>query len=375
MPWRESTAMSQRIEFIQLATRPGANVSQLCGQFGISRKTGYKWLNRFRAGGHEALADQSRRPHHMPNRTPPAMEARIVQVREEHPAWGGPKIHAFLRRAGEPVPNSPNTVTAVLHRHGLIDPSEKPKHTPYQRFEREKPNQLWQMDFKGYFALADGSECHPLTVLDDHSRFLLGLKACPNEQRQTVQAQLGTVFRAYGLPERMIMDNGSPWGDSAESRYTIFTTWLMRLGIKISHSRPYHPQTMGKDERLHRTLKAELLSRRRLADLPDSQAAFDAWREMYNHERPHQALDMEPPSSRYESSPRPFPEELPPLLYEPGDHTRKVDAAGRISFANRPLYLGKAFRGQLVGVRPTDIDGVFSVYFCSQCIKELDLRQ
>ena len=165
------------------------------------------------------------------------------------------KIKAYLeRKEGSRMPSA-STITAILKRNEQIDPAESSKHRPFQRFEMEQPNQLWQMDFKGYFALEEGGYCHPLTVLDDHSRFLLGLRACPNEAMVTVKAQLSEIFRSYGLPDRMLMDNGSPWGDDADTHHTIFTAWLIRLGVQVSHGRPYHPQTQGKDERLHRTLQ------------------------------------------------------------------------------------------------------------------------
>ncbi len=168
-----------------------------------------------------------------------------------------------------------------------------------QRFERATPNELWQMDFKGHFKLDQG-RCHPLTILDDHSRFLLGLHACSNQLWQTVQSQLTLTFRAYGLPECMLMDNGSPWGDDRESRHTIFTAWLMRLGVNVTYGRPFHPQTQGKDERLHRTFKAELLQGMQFHTLQECQGQFDAWRDFYNQERPHQALNQKVPAEERE---------------------------------------------------------------------------
>ena len=210
MPWKETTTMSLRTEFIHLAELAGANFSQLCRGFGISRKTGYKWLKRYREGGESGLADRSRHPHHSPRRSSVELEKAVVEVREQHPAWGGRKIKAHLKRKGQRQPPSASTITEILRRNDKINAEEALKHKPFQRFEMEQPNQLWQMDFKGYFALEEGGYCHPLTVLDDHSRFLLGLKACPNETSQTVREQLSTIFRCYGLPERMLMDNGSP---------------------------------------------------------------------------------------------------------------------------------------------------------------------
>ncbi len=373
MPWKETTTMSLRTEFIQLAKIEGANISRLCRRFGISRKTGYKWFKRYQEGGESGLADRSRRPHHSPRRSTEEIEKAVIGARQEHPAWGGRKIKAYLERKEQRQLPSPSTITEILRRNDQIDAEEALKHKPFQRFEMEHPNQLWQMDFKGYFALQEGGYCHPLTVLDDHSRFLVGLKACPNETHKTVQDQLSGIFRCYGLPERMLMDNGAPWGDDIDSPNTILTTWLIRLGVQISHGHPYHPQTQGKDERLHRTLKDELLSRYALADLPQCQVHFDRWRDVYNYERPHEALDMLSPISRYQPSSRPFPEALPPILYECGDIIRKVDEAGKISFHNHSFRVGKAFRFNPVALRPSQRDGDYDVLFCQHKVAKISL--
>ena len=375
MPWKETTTMSLRTEFIHLAGLEGANISELCCRFGISRKTGYKWLKRYREGGESGLADRSRRPRYSPGRISVETEAVVVEVRQKHPAWGGRKIKAYLERKGHSHLPSPSTITEVLRRNDQIDAEEAGKHRPMQRFEMEQPNQLWQMDFKGGFSLEAGGYCHPLTVLDDHSRFLVGLKACPNQTRQTVKAQLSDIFRCYGLPQRMLMDNGSPWGDDRESPHTILTAWLIRLGIQISHGRPYHPQTQGKDERLHRTLQDELLSRYPLANLSQCQLHFDHWRDFYNFERPHEALEMQSPANRYQASPRTFPEVLPPILYDPHDIIRKVDLGGKISFRNHSFRVGKAFRYNPVALRPTQSDGEYDVFFCQHRIAQISLRE
>ncbi len=374
MPWKEATSMSLRLEFIHLAELENANISELCRRFGISRKTGYKWIQRYREEGESGLADRSRRPHHSPKRTSAEIEAEVDGVRREHPAWGGRKIKAYLERKGHKQLPSPSTITEILRRNDHIDEEEASEHRPFQRFEMEQPNLLWQMDFKGYFALEEGGYCHPLNVLDDHSRFLLGLKACPNETYQTVQEQLTGIFRCYGLPERMLMDNGSPWGDDANTPHTILTAWLIRLGVQISHGRPYHPQTQGKSERLHRTLQAELLSRYTFPNLTQCQLHFDRWRDIYNFERPHEALEMQSPASRFQSSTRAFPEVLPPILYDTGDIIRKVDKGGKIYFRNRRFRVGKAFRYNPVALRPSQIDGEYEVFFCHLKVAQISLR-
>jgi transposase InsO family protein len=320
------------------------------------------------------MREQSRRPHCSPNQTPAEVEAVILQVRTRHPSWGGVKILAYLERNGWDNLPSASTATVILQRNGKIDPQEACKHRPMQRFERATPNELWQMDFKGYFRLGQG-HCHPLTILDDHSRFLVGLHACQNELWQTVQAQLTRTFRMYGLPECMLMDNGSPWGDDRQSPHTILTAWLMRLGVAVTHGRPYHPQTQGKDERLHRTLQVEVLDQIGMHTIEDCQIQFDTWRDFYNQERPHQALGQRVPAERYHSSPRCFPEHLAPILYEPEDVVRMVDESGKISFNGCKYRISKAFRYNPVALRPTNTDGIWDIYYCQFKVARINLQE
>lgn len=374
MPWQEVSTVSLRKEFVHLAQAEEANIRALCRRFRVSPTTGYKWLGRFRATGVSALADQSRRPYTSPTRTPPEVERTILSARELHPAWGARKLRVWLLNQGHHPMPSPSTITAILGRHGCIDAAEAAKHRPWVRFERPAPNDLWQMDFKGQFPLAQGW-CYPLTVLDDHSRFAVGLQACGDQRWPTVQQQLTGVFRRYGLPQEMLMDNGAPWGADWDHPYTPLTLWLLRLGIGVSHSRPYHPQTQGKEERFHRTLKAEVLQGRSFADLASCQEAFDPWRAVYNLERPHAALGLATPASRYQVSPRPFPEQLPAIEYGPQDQVRRVQAHGEISFQRRSFRVSKAFRGYPVALRATSRDGLWEVFFLSHRIAQLDLRE
>jgi transposase InsO family protein len=371
MPWKETTNMSQKTEFLMQAKSDGVNFSALCRLYGISRKTGYKWLKR-EAGG-AGLVDLSRRPHQSPRRTTEMIEVQVLEVRKHHKAWGGRKIRKVLQNQGNKQVPAASTITAILHRHEQIDPDEAQKHKPLQRFEREHPNELWQMDFKGYFAMSAGGYCHPLTVIDDHSRFLVGLKACPNQTSETVKTQLTAIFQRFGLPERMLMDNGSAWGFDQESRHTTLTAWLIRLGVAISHGRPYHPQTQGKDERLNRTLLDEVIKQSSFSNLRESQDAFDDWWQIYNYIRPHEALQLLTPSTRYLSSPRSFPAVLPPVTYDADDIIRKVDIVGKIYFHGRTFRISSAFRHQPVALRPTDPDGTFNVFFCTQKVAQISL--
>ena len=373
MPFKGVSAMERKREFVWFATREEANIRKLCQRFEVSPTTGYKWLARYRAEGWQGLLERSRRPHHSPDRTSAAIEAGVLEVRAgSNNAWGGRKIKKVLERAGAAAPAA-STITEILRRHGKLDDAGREHPGPWQRFERAAPNELWQLDFKGHFATVAG-RCHPLTALDDHSRYNLLIAACGDERKETVQRELEGAFRRYGLPFGMLMDNGPPWGDPGGDPYTRLAVWLMRLGIRVLHGGPYHPQTQGKEERFHRTLKAEVMAGRSFRDLTECQRAFDQWRVRYNHERPHEALDMATPAERYRPSPRSFPEVLPAVEYAPSDQVRKVDSDGFISFKNRPWRIGKAFCGQPVALRPTAVDGVFSVHYCSHEIATLDLR-
>jgi transposase InsO family protein len=375
MPWKEETPMSQRTAFVKEAKVEEINFSALCRQFGISCKTGYKWLKREQESGIAGLSDQSRRPKHSPRRTDEVLETKVLEVRRKHKVWGGRKIRKVLQNEGcERVPAA-STITAILHRHQKIEPEEAQKHKPFQRFEREQPNELWQMDFKGHFALTAGGRCHPLTVIDDHSRFLVGLKACPNEKAAIVKDQLIAIFERFGLPERMLMDNGSAWGFDLDARHTTLTAWLIRLGIAISHGRPFHPQTQGKEERLNRTLLEEVIQQHSITDLLECQAIFDDWWQTYNYVRPHEALQLLTPSSRYLPSPRLFPAELPPVTYPNDDLIRKVDMCGKICFQGKTFRISAGFRYQPVALRPTEQDGIFEVFFCKQKIAQISLRK
>jgi len=354
------SVMDQREEFVKLALAEGSNVRALCRRYGVSPTTGYTWLGRYEAAGRSGLSDRSRRPHGSPGRTASAMEEQVLALRDRHPAWGGRKLRRRLQRLGAEAVPSASTITEILRRHGRLDGDVAAKHRAVQRFEHAAPNDLWQMDFKGHFALVSG-RCHPLTVLDDHSRFALGLEACADERTGTVRNRLTAIFRRYGLPWRILADNGAPWGDDADSRHTKLTVWLLRLDVAVSHGRPYHPQTQGKVERFHRSIDAELLAGRPAENLDDCQRRFQAWRHIYNTERPHQAIDLAVPLERYRPSPRSFPETLPPIDYHSHDIVRRVDQNGRLSWRGKPWRVGKALYGQDVAIRHTTEDGRFDV--------------
>jgi transposase InsO family protein len=374
MPWQEVTQVGLREEFVRLAMQAGSNRRELCRRFKISPQTAYKWLRRYKQAGLQGLANRSRRPLHSPRRTDDATEQAIVGLRKEsNNCWGGRQLARQLADQGGAAV-APSTVTSILHRAGLIDPARSAAATPYQRFERAGPNELWQMDFKGHFAMVGSGRCHPLTILDDHSRFMVALVACANETEVATRAAVTASFRHCGLPGGMLMDNGGPWG-GGQFRWTAFALWLVRLGIRVMHGRPYHPQTQGKDERFHRTLKFELLSHRTFTDLVHCQNEFDHFRDRYNVIRPHDALGLDTPARRYHHSPIPFPDTLPPIEYPPGIEVRKVQAEGWLSYHGREFRVSHALRGFQVALRPVpDADSQREVLFCHQVVAVIDLN-
>lgn len=372
MAWRRTSVMEQRAEFVRLALVEGANRRELCRRFGISPPVGYKWLARFKAG-EATFADRSRRPKTSPRLSSAGIEAAVLAVRDAHPAWGARKIAFCLERKGLEVPSA-STVHAILRRHDRVEPAPGGP-AASQRFEKEAPNLLWQMDFKGHIALASGKRCHPLTVVDDHSRYALCIAACADERGTTVSEHLRTTFRRYGLPQAVFVDNGTPWGDSSGHRWTRFGVWLLKLGIDVLHSRPYHPQSRGKNERFHRSLKAEVFALNTFRDLEQTQKALDAWRSVYNIERPHQALDMGVPASRYRCSPRSMPEHLPQPEYDEGEIVRIVPSTkDYIRFRGRPWKVPQAFRGERLAIRPV-ADGIYGVFFASHQVAVIDLTK
>lgn len=372
MPWEKVSVMDQRREFVRLFEQGGSTHAELCRRFRISRKAGYKWRGRAKSGASDWAGDRSRRPHTMPGQTEASIEAAVLAVRDEHPRWGARKVEACLEREGGKVPSA-STIHAILVRHGRVAEPERP--SAFRRFEHAAPNLIWQMDFKGRFELRDRRWCHALTVVDDHSRYALCLAACSNEQGDTVRNHLTRVFGRYGLPDAFLVDNGTPWGNGPEQGWTRFGVWLLKLGVDVIYARPYHPQTRGKNERFHRTLKAEVLALRKFRSFAEVQSVFDRWRELYNHQRPHEALGQAVPASRYHVSPRPMPRKLPEPEYLSNDIVRSVGTTkSYISFKGSLWPVPQAFLGERVALRPLDDKGCYGIFFGAREIARLDLE-
>ena len=342
MPWETKTVMDQRALFVEEAAE-SQNFSALCRQYGISRKTGYKWLQRAQAG--ENLDDQSRRPKHPASRTAPEIENKILAVRQENPSWGGRTIKSVLEAQGEEQIPSARTCNAILKRNGCISPEESQKHQPYQRFERAACNQLWQTDFKGDFLLADNTRCFPLDILDDHSRFCIRTE--PKYAATGVKETFLQAFEEYGLPDAILSDNGAQFS-GFRGGYTQFERWLMDLDILPIHGRIMHPQTQGKIERFHRTMKQELLCTP-MENMADAEKKFAMWRWKYNHVRPHSALGMKTPAQVYTPSERKL--FIPkPYEYE-SSNVRKVNSWGYLRFGPIQVYLSGTMADTYLEIR------------------------
>lgn len=371
MPWKEETVERQRTNFILLVNEEGCNFSAVCREFGITRKTGYKWMERYRQG--ESLGNQSRAPYFRPRQTPAEMEELILSVRINHPTWGPRKILRNLADKGNDGLPAASTVASILKRNGFVTPEQSACHTPVKRFERDEPNDLWQMDFKGHFGMCDGNRCHPLTIKDDHSRNLLCLDAYDNEQWISVKGSLDRVFRENGLPNSILCDNGAPWGNSKQG-YTLFELMMMQMDILPIHGRPLHPQTQGKDERFHRTLNEDVLKRIPIRNLIHAQEVFDAYRIEFNTERPHEALDLDVPAKHYRKSKRAMPERLLEPEYDVGKTLRKVNYKGYISIQQHRYYLSETFIDKYIELIPWD-ENILALCYGNFVIAKINLAE
>lgn len=355
----------ERARFIALHEEGLYSMCELCARFGISRKTGYKWLGRYQTEGLEGLEDQSRAPHSCPHRTAAKTEAALVHAREAHPTWGPKKLLPHLART-QPELRLPARSTAgeVLKRHGLIQERKrrrKPLHPGGTTLVAEAPNDVWMADFKGEFPTRNGAMCYPLTVTDAHSRFLLGCRALASTQHAGAQPVFTALFAEYGLPCALRTDNGTPFSSTAIGGLSRLSVWWIKLGIEHQLITPGQPQENGRHERMHRTLKAET-TRPPDWDLPGQQARFDGFRREFNAERPHEALAQRTPGSLYTPAARSLPGRLPEPEYSGHLSVRRVGPRGSISFAARPLFLSEVLAGEQVGLEEVD-DGVWSVFF------------
>jgi len=357
--------MDQRLLFVTDCQRGLAGLSELCRRYGISRKTGYKWLTRFTTNGVRSLVERSRRPHHSPTQTPPWLVDALLTARQRHPSWGPKKLLALLQRRQPAAPwPAPSTVAAVLHRHGLVRPRRRRRpvgHPGCPLTPMTAPNRIWTADFKGQFKTGDGRYCYPLTIVDGYSRFLLACQALSDTSQHGARPVFAALFREHGLPTIIRTDNGVPFATCAAGRLSKLSVWWIRLGIYPELIEPAHPEQNGRHERFHRTLKAET-TRPAAGSRAAQQRRFNQFRDHYNQERPHEALQQRPPATCYRSSARPYPRELPPLEYPKHFEVRYVSRNGGIRWRHRWVNISHVLDQQHVGFEEI-ADGEWDVYF------------
>ena len=365
MPWKELSPVDLRIRLITDYQRELLSMAELCRRAGISRKTGYKWIDRYLHDGPAGLCDRSRRPHHFPRETAAEIVCKLIEARQHHPTWGAKKLLRILCRK-HPAWQWPgrSTVCDILNRHGLVRRPRRrarPGHPGRPRTPMTAPNQIWTADFKGQFRTGDALYCYPLTVVDGYSRFLLGCQGLRSTSHVVSRPVFQQLFQQYGLPQIIRTDNGVPFATTALGRLSALSVWWIRLGIYPELIEPGCPQQNGRHERMHRTLKAET-TRPPAGSLSSQQRRFNTFLHEYNHERPHESLEQETPASRYMPSPRQFPRRLAPMDYPSHYERRLVSLNGGIRWNSSWVNVSHVLGGQYVGLEEVD-DGQWEVYF------------
>lgn len=361
MPWEERIVEELREEFVRRVLAHEASKSALCREYGISRVTGDKWIARYLEGC--TMSDLSRAPNHLPSKTAVEVEAEIVRIRRLYPALGAVKIRKIMRDAGYTDLPCARTFNNIFHRYGLIEKEDSQAATPYIRFEKSVPNEMWQADFKGDFRMGNGYRCHPLNIIDDCSRYCLCIESLKNETYDEVKPVFERVFHENGLPVSLLCDNGNPWGTSQSLGYTRFEVWLMELGVLTLHGRPHHPQTQGKQERFNRSFTRECLKGRSFLDKHQAQECFDEYRAFYNEIRPHCALDLEVPSKHYKPSSRKMPDKIREWEYGSDYQLCKVKDTGYFNYKGQGFFLSEAFGGKTIAVRESHLPGQITLIY------------
>jgi len=375
MPWSEP--MAQKKEFIRDALAGIYSVTELCQRHGISRKTGHKYLRRYRESGLAGLEERSRRPHRIPKQTPEHVVDAILHVRDLYPRWGASKVLAHLERSKPELADllpSRSTAHQYLKRTGRVKLRRRRRSLPPSRgpvTEAKEPNELWAIDFKGEFKTWDGQYCYPLTITDSYSRYILCCEALPSTKMNQVEPVMHRVFKQYGLPRVMLSDNGAPFASTGLARLTRLSAWWLKLGIEIERIDPGEPQQNGRHERMHRELKAEC-TRPPEAHLEHQQESFNYFTEEYNTIRPHEALQMKVPADLYCQSERSYPGRNPPIKYPDFFMLRKVSSCGLIKINDQQVFVSGALRGEKVGIYEID-HGVWSINYAHAELGRYDL--
>jgi transposase InsO family protein len=365
MPWQEESTLELRRQFIQDVQSGATPVTEVCAAYQISRKTGYKWLARYEAGGLPALVDRSRRPHTSPTATAPEWVQALLAARARHPSWGPRKLLRLVRQQmGHARWPARSTIALHLQRAGLVVTRRRvrrPGHPGRPLAPMDAPNAVWTADFKGQCRLGDGTYCYPLTLADGYSRFVLSCRALTSTQVVESRSVFVRAFREYGLPGRIRSDNGVPFATQALGRLSPLSVWWVRLGILPDLIEPASPQQNGRHERMHRTLKREC-TRPSSSSRRAQQYRFNAWRTEFNHLRPHEALGDATPASCYTPSPRPYPHRLPPLEYPGHYEVRRVSRNGGLRWHSQWVNVSQTLGGETVGLVEID-DGEWDLYF------------
>lgn len=371
MPWKEKSKVEMREEFVKSVLNGEKSKSALCREYGISRPTGDLWIKRYLNG--EALDDNSRKPHTVPAKTDKETEALIVEYRKEHPAIGAVKIRKILENKGYENLPCAKTVNNIIKRNGLIEQKASQDATPYRRFEKSSPNEMWQADYKGYFTMKDGNRCHPLNIIDDNSRFNLCSKAQSSETFEEIKPVMIRIFKEYGMPFSFLCDNGNPWGTAQSTGFTRFEVWFMELGILTLHGRIVHPQTQGKDESFNRSMTKELLRYSSFENLADADRKFRKYRDFYNFERPHHALNLEVPGKLYIPSERKYNEKISEWEYPSDCERRLIKSSGYLTLKGHGYFLSESFGGKEIAVRESSVPHCFNLYFRQFHIGRIDV--
>lgn len=374
MPWKESKALDERKSFIQEWERGDDNLAELCRRYGVSRPTAYTWLKRYETEGEAGLEERSRSPHQCPHAMSEAVTERILKLRREHARWGPRKLRAYLM-ARQPEQSWPaaSSIGALLSREGLTHRRHLRRRTPPQSkplAHAQAPNQVWCVDYKGWFYCGNGQRCDPLTISDAFSRYLLRCRAVPKTDGVEAKAVMEAVFREYGLPDRIRSDNGPPFASAAPAGLSRLAMWWLRLGIRHERIEPGCPEQNGRHERMHQTLKQETASPPR-ANLRQQQQAFQDFQREYNQERPHEALEYRRPAELYVASARIYPSRLPELEYPAGVHLRRISQQGSVKWKGGRAFVSEVMAREYVGLLET-ADDFFDVYYGSVLLGWLD---